>query len=81
MLLSTRASSTNRHSFDGRVIRVDRASNNASSRGGGNEGGFHGRGGYNRFEGGNNRGGYGKFIVLHLHLYPFHSIETKQELF
>ena len=50
-------------SFDGRVIRVDRASNNASSRGG-NDGGFHGRGGYNRFEGGNNRGGYSKFLSL-----------------
>ncbi|GAM40944.1 glycine-rich RNA-binding protein [Talaromyces pinophilus] len=47
----------NNQDFDGRVIRVDRASNNASSRGG-NDGGFHGRGGYNRFEGGNNRGGY-----------------------
>ncbi|OKL56893.1 hypothetical protein UA08_08041 [Talaromyces atroroseus] len=46
----------NNQEFDGRVIRVDRASNNAPSR---NDGGFHGRGGYNRFEGGGgNRGGY-----------------------
>lgn len=48
----------NNQEFDGRVIRVDRASNNAPSRNDG--GGFGGRGGYNsRFEGSANRGGYG----------------------
>ncbi|KAL2003499.1 hypothetical protein VTN02DRAFT_3594 [Thermoascus thermophilus] len=43
--------------FDGRVIRVDKASERAGPR---NDGGFHGRGGYNRGEGGGGyRGGSG----------------------
>ncbi|QKX57409.1 uncharacterized protein TRUGW13939_04521 [Talaromyces rugulosus] len=46
----------NNQEFDGRVIRVDKASNNASSR---NDGGFHGRGGYNRYDNAGGRGGYG----------------------
>ncbi|PWY92768.1 RNA-binding domain-containing protein [Aspergillus heteromorphus CBS 117.55] len=47
----------NNQEFDGRIIRVDKASERPSAR---NGGGFHGRGGYNR-EGGNGgyRGGYG----------------------
>ncbi|CRG88226.1 hypothetical protein PISL3812_05253 [Talaromyces islandicus] len=46
----------NNQEFDGRVIRVDKASNSAGSR---NDGGFHGRGGYNRYDGAGGRGGYG----------------------
>jgi len=48
----------NNQEFDGRTIRVDKASDRANSR---PEGGFHGRGGYNQHEGGggNYRGGYG----------------------
>ncbi|KAL1979868.1 hypothetical protein VTN96DRAFT_5048 [Rasamsonia emersonii] len=46
----------NNQEFDGRVIRVDKASNTGSR----NDGGFHGRGGYNRSEGGY-RGGYGGY--------------------
>jgi len=50
----------NNQEFDGRVIRVDFAASNPGSR---NDGGFHGRGGYNRGEnrgeGGGGRGGYG----------------------
>lgn len=43
--------------FDGRIIRVDKASERTGPR---NDGGFHGRGGYNRAEsGGGYRGGYG----------------------
>ncbi|KAL2008889.1 hypothetical protein VTN00DRAFT_7083 [Thermoascus crustaceus] len=43
--------------FDGRVIRVDKASERVGPR---NDGGFHGRGGYNRGEGGGGyRGGFG----------------------
>ncbi|KAE8161132.1 RNA-binding domain-containing protein [Aspergillus tamarii] len=45
----------NNQEFDGRTIRVDKASERPR-----NDGGFHGRGGYNRSEGYNNqRGGYG----------------------
>ncbi|OJD13482.1 hypothetical protein AJ78_06072 [Emergomyces pasteurianus Ep9510] len=44
--------------FDGRVIRVDKASDRSSAPR--NEGGYHGRGGgYNRFEGGGGGGGGG----------------------
>ncbi|KAB8260265.1 hypothetical protein BDV32DRAFT_123418 [Aspergillus pseudonomiae] len=43
----------NNTEFDGRVIRVDKA----SERPGRNDGGFHGRGGYNSR--GGNGGGYG----------------------
>ncbi|KAJ9272489.1 hypothetical protein DTO212C5_1216 [Paecilomyces variotii] len=46
--------------FDGRIIRVDKASERTGPR---NDGGFHGRGGYNRTEGnsgGYNRGGYNR---------------------
>ncbi|PYH92716.1 RNA-binding domain-containing protein [Aspergillus ellipticus CBS 707.79] len=48
----------NNQEFDGRIIRVDKASERPNTR---NNGGFHGRGGYNRGEGGNGgyRGGYG----------------------
>ncbi|KKZ67086.1 hypothetical protein EMCG_07257 [[Emmonsia] crescens] len=43
--------------FDGRVIRVDKASDRSSAPR--NEGGYQGRGnGYNRFEGGGGGGGY-----------------------
>jgi len=42
--------------FDGRVIRVDTASERSSGPRGGGDGGFGGRGGYNRSEGGG--GGY-----------------------
>ncbi|KAL2219396.1 putative glycine-rich RNA-binding protein [Thermoascus aurantiacus ATCC 26904] len=43
--------------FDGRVIRVDKASDRSGPR---NDGGWHGRGGYNRSEGGGGyRGGFG----------------------
>lgn len=55
--------------FDGRVIRVDKASERSAPRG---DGGFHGRGGYNRFDGGGGGygggrgggGGYGSFSLL-----------------
>ncbi|RWQ99207.1 hypothetical protein C8Q69DRAFT_14504 [Paecilomyces variotii] len=46
--------------FDGRIIRVDKASERTGPR---NDGGFHGRGGYNRTDGnsgGYNRGGYNR---------------------
>jgi len=43
--------------FDGRVIRVDTASERSSGPRGGGDGGFGGRGGYNRSEGGGG-GGY-----------------------
>ncbi|OJJ48615.1 hypothetical protein ASPZODRAFT_130704 [Penicilliopsis zonata CBS 506.65] len=47
----------NNQEFDGRTIRVDKASERT---GRGGDGGFHGRGGYNQREGGGyNRGGYG----------------------
>lgn len=48
--------------FDGRVIRVDKASDRSGSR---NDGGWHGRGGYNRSEGG---GGYREGLVRILYL-------------
>jgi len=51
----TAMNAMNNQEFDGRVIRVDKASNSASR----TDGGFHGRGGYNRSEGGSYRGGYG----------------------
>lgn len=51
----TAMSAMNNQEFDGRVIRVDKASNTGSRP----DGGFHGRGGYNRSEGGSYRGGYG----------------------
>jgi len=44
--------------FDGRVIRVDTASERSSGPRGGGDGGFGGRGGYNRSEGGGGGGGY-----------------------
>ncbi|PKY08039.1 RNA-binding domain-containing protein [Aspergillus campestris IBT 28561] len=47
----------NNQEFDGRIIRVDKASERSDRSGGG--GGFHGRGGYNRPEG--NGGGYGGY--------------------
>ncbi|RAH44159.1 RNA recognition motif domain-containing protein [Aspergillus brunneoviolaceus CBS 621.78] len=54
----------NNQEFDGRVIRVDKASERP--RGGAGGGGFHGRGGYNQREGGNGgyRGGYGSSSIL-----------------
>jgi hypothetical protein len=55
----------NNQEFDGRVIRVDKASNNASSRNEGGGGGFHGRGGYNRYDNAGGRGGYGNFPNNH----------------
>ncbi|OJD24605.1 hypothetical protein ACJ73_04030 [Blastomyces percursus] len=45
----------NNQEFDGRVIRVDKASDRSAPR---NDGGYHGRGHYNRFEGGGGGGGY-----------------------
>ncbi|KAL4810161.1 hypothetical protein BDV18DRAFT_53592 [Aspergillus unguis] len=45
----------NNREFDGRVIRVDKASERPNRNGGG--GGFQGRGGYNRPEGQAYRGG------------------------
>ncbi|GAB1208868.1 hypothetical protein APSETT445_007633 [Aspergillus pseudonomiae] len=50
---SPRGSKIYKTRFDGRVIRVDKA----SERPGRNDGGFHGRGGYNSR--GGNGGGYG----------------------
>lgn len=47
-------SAMNNQEFDGRIIRVDKASERAPR----NDGGFQGRGGYNTKEGGY-RGGYG----------------------
>ncbi|RJE17655.1 glycine-rich RNA-binding protein [Aspergillus sclerotialis] len=55
-------SAMNNQEFDGRIIRVDKASDRPNPR---NDGGFHGRGGYNQYEGsgyrdgGGYRGGYG----------------------
>jgi hypothetical protein len=55
-MTSSRGHQLNGRRFDGRVIRVDTASERSSGpRGGGGDGGFGGRGGYNRSEGG---GGY-----------------------
>ncbi|KAL4779389.1 hypothetical protein BJX76DRAFT_91175 [Aspergillus varians] len=48
----------NNQEFDGRIIRVDRASERPNPRNGGG-GGFQGRGGYNRPEGQAYRGGGG----------------------
>ncbi|KAF7128446.1 hypothetical protein CNMCM5793_003176 [Aspergillus hiratsukae] len=45
----------NNQEFDGRTIRVDKASERAPR----NNGGFHGRGGYNQSEGGSGNGGRG----------------------
>ena len=52
--------------FDGRTIRVDKASERGSGGGGGGGGGYGGRGGYNapRGGGGYGGGGYGKNFVL-----------------
>ena len=53
--------------FDGRTIRVDKASERPGGRN--NGGGYHGRGGYNRPEGNGNgggyRGGYGECMMTH----------------
>ncbi|RMJ25029.1 hypothetical protein PHISP_04084, partial [Aspergillus sp. HF37] len=54
----------NNQEFDGRTIRVDRASDRPNPRndGGFHGGGYHGRGGYNQHDGGYNPGyggGYG----------------------
>lgn len=49
---------THHDRFDGRVIRVDRASERPGARGGGG-GGYQGRGGYNRPEGGSYQGRWG----------------------
>jgi len=46
--------------FDGRTIRVDKASDKSGSRGGGG-GGFGGRGGYNQPGGGSGEGNYGGY--------------------
>jgi len=66
--------STDRHRFDGRTIRVDKASDKGSqARGPG--GGFGGRGGYNA-EGGmsgggqyqSNQQGYGKLVYARINV-------------
>ena len=52
--------------FDGRVIRVDKASERGSGGGGGGFGGRGGGGGYGRgggYSGGGGGGGYGKIMT------------------
>ncbi|EEQ88490.1 hypothetical protein RJZ56_004809 [Blastomyces dermatitidis] len=50
----TAMNAMNNQEFDGRVIRVDKASDRSTQR----NDGFHGRGQYNRFNGGGGGGGY-----------------------
>ncbi|PLB52713.1 RNA-binding domain-containing protein [Aspergillus steynii IBT 23096] len=52
----TAMNAMNNQEFDGRTIRVDKASERPGGRN--NGGGYHGRGGYNRPEGNGNGGGY-----------------------
>ena len=53
--------------FDGRTIRVDKASERGSGGGGGGAGGFGGRGGYNSRGGGYGGGGGGYGTSPHDH--------------
>jgi hypothetical protein len=60
--------------FDGRTIRVDKASERSAPRN--NGGGYHGRGGYNQREGNGNGGGYrGRFGMCYLSI-TFDSLLT-----